>query len=191
VVRPPGVRAITPESAIMMPESAITMPGIADHHPGTGDHDGLEWVITFDWNARSRWAGLRTRFRTEGSLVQIHSPRPKIHKVPPHQNLLWERRTADQCFGSLWTAAAISTTSNSKNPSVIAGDGRPRRLCWPYASSKTHQFLEQMVIWPLGSGPRVGEPQLSHSGCRLKTRPGWQGSVMADTVVRAWTWDVP
>jgi|SRR6202049_1476763 len=45
----------------MMPESAITMPGIADHHPGTGDHDGLEWVITFDWNARSRWAGLRTK----------------------------------------------------------------------------------------------------------------------------------
>jgi hypothetical protein len=59
VVRPPGVRAITPESAIMMPESAITMPGIADHHPGTGDHDGLERVITFNWNARSRWAGLR------------------------------------------------------------------------------------------------------------------------------------
>jgi hypothetical protein len=57
----PGVQAITPESAIMMPESAITMPGIADHHAGTGDHDGLELAITFDWNARSRWAGLRNR----------------------------------------------------------------------------------------------------------------------------------
>jgi hypothetical protein len=56
----PGVQAITPESAIMMPESAITMPGIADHHAGTSDHDGLEWAITFDWNARSQWAGLRT-----------------------------------------------------------------------------------------------------------------------------------
>jgi hypothetical protein len=62
----PGVQAITPESAIMMPESAITMPesvitmpGIADHHAGTGDHDGLELAITFDWNARSQWAGLR------------------------------------------------------------------------------------------------------------------------------------
>jgi hypothetical protein len=55
----PGVQAITPESAIMMPESAITMPGIADHHAGTSDHDGLEWAITFDWNARSQWAGLR------------------------------------------------------------------------------------------------------------------------------------
>jgi len=56
----PGVRAITPESAIMMPESAITMPGIADHHPGTGDHDGMESVITLDWNLRSRWVGIRT-----------------------------------------------------------------------------------------------------------------------------------
>jgi hypothetical protein len=63
----PGVQAITPESAIMMPESAITMsesaitmPGIADHHAGTGDHDGLELAITFAWNARSQWAGLRT-----------------------------------------------------------------------------------------------------------------------------------
>jgi hypothetical protein len=48
-----------PESAITMPESVITMPGIADHHAGTGDHDGLELAITFDWNARSQWAGLR------------------------------------------------------------------------------------------------------------------------------------
>src|SRR6266852_2529941 len=48
-----------PESAITMSESAITMPGIADHHAGTGDHDGLELAITFDWNARSQWAGLR------------------------------------------------------------------------------------------------------------------------------------
>jgi hypothetical protein len=56
----PGVRAITPESVIMMPESAITMPGIADHHAGTSDHDGMESVITFDWNTRSRWAGLRS-----------------------------------------------------------------------------------------------------------------------------------
>src|SRR5713101_7846117 len=50
-----------PESAITMSESAITMPGIADHHPGTGDHDGLERVITFNWKARSRWAGLRNQ----------------------------------------------------------------------------------------------------------------------------------
>jgi hypothetical protein len=66
----PGVQAITPESAIMMPESAITMsesaitmPGIADHHAGTGDHDGMELAITFDWNVRSQWAGLRTKGR--------------------------------------------------------------------------------------------------------------------------------
>jgi len=62
----PGVQAITPESAIMMSESAITMPGIADHHAGTGDHDGLELAITFDWNARSQWAGLRRIDTTNG-----------------------------------------------------------------------------------------------------------------------------
>src|ERR1700724_748519 len=56
-----------PESAITMPESVITMPGIADHHAGTGDHDGLELAITFDWNARSQWAGLRKK--AEGSRV--------------------------------------------------------------------------------------------------------------------------
>src|SRR6202035_900357 len=36
----------------------------------------------------------------------------------------------------------------------MAGDGRPRRLCWPYASSKTHEFSEQTAVCPLGSGPR-------------------------------------
>src|SRR6266851_485355 len=38
--------------------------GIADHHAGTGDHDGLELAITFDWNARSQWAGLRSLRQT-------------------------------------------------------------------------------------------------------------------------------
>ena len=59
----PGVRAITPESAIMMPELAITMPGIGDHHPGTGDQDELESVITFDRNTRSQSAGIRSNGR--------------------------------------------------------------------------------------------------------------------------------
>src|ERR1700732_3309823 len=65
-----------PESAITMSESAITMPGIADHHAGTSDHDGLELAITFDWNARSQWAGLRTCERLLCNGVGLGGGRP-------------------------------------------------------------------------------------------------------------------
>ena len=40
------------------------------------------------------------------------------------------------------------------NPSVMVGDGRRGRLCWPYADSNISRFQQWISKRSLGSGPR-------------------------------------
>jgi hypothetical protein len=139
----PGVQAITPESAIMMPESAITMPGIADHHAGTSDHDGLEWAITFDWNARSQWAGLRT----SRSIEEVIETRGFARKNDEGRNA--DRRLANhrlQPLGHLTAARKLSirhasSYGNTALPKIVheivptASPNPPRK--WRRACSRS------------------------------------------------------